>query len=341
MKCANCPNGIDRLGRFAPVLTALSVVAVVLLLLMAAVAQAGTMQASWRLAVADSAVARGEHVLLGDIASPVGELPDKHWKTLAATKLWKAPANEGEQQNISRGKLGRLLHYHLGDIARLCVVSGPMTLQRGGKLVDGPDLERLVVETLTPQVAAMRGEVTLRDFRLPTKLFLGDSQNTLSVDPVNQVEPGRISLLIREKNPAQITIRKYTGTVFMDQWVNVACAARPINSREEIAPDMVTFKRKNAAYLRGEPWDGKRFGMRAERPMGAGEVIYLDNLDDVPLIARGETVELVYDGRYVRLTASAEALEDGRMGESIPVRNLQSNREIVAKVRDGDTVVVH
>lgn len=78
----------------------------------------------------------------------------------------------------------------------------------------------------------------------------------------------------------------------------------------------------------------------AVRPMGAGEVIYLSNLEDVPLISRGDTVSLVYEGSFVRLTATAEALADGRAGETIPVRNMQSRREIAAQVVDGGTVVV-
>ncbi len=340
MTCRTCDDATGRLGRYAPALTLLSAAALALTLLLAAVAQAGTIQASWRLAVSGSAVAGGQTVLLGDIAQPVGEIPDAHWQKLARTELWEAPGTVGEQQNIPRGRLERLLRFHLGDLAQLCVVSGPLTVQRGGRLLDGGALERLVVDSLTPRVTRMRGEVSLRDFRLPSSVFLGDEQNTLAVDVVGQFSPGRLSLLLREKNPAEITVRKYAGTVFLDQWLSVPCAARPINTRETVTPDAVSFQRKNAAYLRGEPWDGARFGLMAVRPMGAGEVIYLSNLEDVPLISRGDTVSLVYEGSFVRLTATAEALADGRAGETIPVRNMQSRREIAAQVVDGGTVVV-
>jgi flagella basal body P-ring formation protein FlgA len=158
------------------------------------------------------------------------------------------------------------------------------------------------------------------------------------VDVAGGFGPGRISLLLREVNPAQITVRKYGATVFLDQWVNVACAARPINPRDELSPDKVTFMRKNAAYLRGEPWDGRRFGLRAVRPMGTGEVIYKANLDDVPLVSRGDTLTLVYQGRNVRLRTQVEALADGGLGDMIPVRNPDSKREVVAEIRDAETV---
>ena len=125
MTRTRCRTAMGRLGRFAPGLAALGSAALLLVTLLAAMAQAGTMQASWRLAVASAAMAPGETVLLGDIARPVGELPAEHWQTLAATPLWPAPAREGEQQSIARGKLTNLLRFHLGDLAQRCVVSGP------------------------------------------------------------------------------------------------------------------------------------------------------------------------------------------------------------------------
>ncbi|WP_084457853.1 flagellar basal body P-ring formation chaperone FlgA [Desulfocurvus vexinensis] len=340
MTRTRCRTAMGRLGRFAPGLAALGSAALLLATLLAAVAQAGTMQASWRLAVAPAAVARAETVLLGDIARPVGELPAEHWQTLAATPLWPAPAREGEQQNIARGKLASLLRFHLGDLAQLCVVSGPLTVQRGGRLLDEAELRTLVAEALTARVSGMQGEVSLRDFRLPGQVFLADAQNSLAVDVAGGFGPGRLSLLLREVNPAEITVRKYGATVFLDQWMSVACAARPINPREDLTPDKVTFMRKNAAYLRGEPWDGRRFGLRAVRPMGTGEIIYKANLDDVPLVSRGDTLTLVYEGSHVRLMAQVEALADGRLGDTIVVRNKDSKREIVAEIRDAETVVV-
>jgi flagella basal body P-ring formation protein FlgA len=340
MTCMQRRMAMDRLGHFAPALAALGTAAMLLTLLLLTVAHAGTMQASWRLAVAPAAVTQTDTVLLGDIARPVGDLPEEHWRTLAATPLWAAPARDGEQQNITRGKVESLLRYHLRDLAQLCVVSGPLVVQRGGRLLDEAALRALVSESLTARVSGMRGEVSLRDFRLPSQVFLADSQNTLAVDVAGGFGPGRISLLLREVNPAQITVRKYGATVFLDQWVNVACAARPINPRDELSPDKVTFMRKNAAYLRGEPWDGRRFGLRAVRPMGTGEVIYKANLDDVPLVSRGDTLTLVYQGRNVRLRTQVEALADGGLGDMIPVRNTDSKREVVAEIRDAETVVV-
>ena len=126
----------------------------------------------------------------------------------------------------------------------------------------------------------------------------------------------------------------------MDQWLSVPCAARPVNTHDRLGPEHVAFERKNAAFLSGDPWDGRSFGMRVKRPVGAGEVIYAKNLEDVPLVSRGDVVTLEFQGRFVHLSTDAKALSDGKLGERIPVRNLGSNREVIAEVVNASTVVV-
>ncbi|MBU1003271.1 MAG: flagellar basal body P-ring formation chaperone FlgA [Proteobacteria bacterium] len=311
-----------------------------LAVLAAGVALAATVQASWRLALGSAAVAQGPRVTLGEIARPVGDLPQQQWASLAVIELWQAPEETGKQQTITSDKLAEMLRYYLGDLAELCVIGDHLVIQRGGRVIEGPDLERLVVEALTGRISSLGGEVNLRDFRLPRQIFLSDVQSSVEVSVAGSFKPGRLSLHLTEIDAGSNVQRRYTGGVFMDQWLNVPCADRPINARERLTPDAVGFKRKNAAYLRGEPWDGRSFGQRVQRAVGGGEVLYQDNLEDVPLISRGDLVTLVFLGRYVRLTASAKALEDGKLGQRIMVENLSSKREIAAEISDARTVLV-
>jgi len=45
-------------------------------------------------------------------------------------------------------------------------------------------------------------------------------------------------------------------------------------------------------------------------------------------------------GKSMTVSTAGEALSQGRLGENIRVRNLKSDREIIAKVKNKDTVVV-
>ncbi|UIJ39050.1 flagellar basal body P-ring formation chaperone FlgA [Desulfobaculum bizertense] len=296
--------------------------------------------AQWRLSIKKAATVEQDVVRLSDIATPVGPLSQADWQALGTTELWKSPRNYGGQMDISREKLRNLLGYYLEDIVRLCIIPGHLTIQKGGRIVEGAELQKMLVESLTPQLRSLPGENSLRDFRVPEFVFLRDTQNTLDTSIKGQLKPGRVSLRIQEKGLDGHVFRKFSGTAFLDSWRTVACAATPLNSKEELSPENVTFVRKNAAFLRGTPWDGKRFGMRVMRPVGAGQVIYADVLDNVPVIARGDRVTVVYQKKHIRLTMTGKAMEDGSIGDSILVRNMQSRRDVSGVVQGAGTVVI-
>lgn len=50
---------------------------------------------------------------------------------------------------------------------------------------------------------------------------------------------------------------------------------------------------------------------------------------------------MIYTRGNLRMTTQAEALADGEPGATIPVRNLQTKKQIYATVKDGSTVEIH
>lgn len=59
------------------------------------------------------------------------------------------------------------------------------------------------------------------------------------------------------------------------------------------------------------------------------------------MVRRGEVVTLRYARGNVRMTTQAEALADGEPGATIPVRNLQTKKQVFATVKDNATVEIH
>jgi flagella basal body P-ring formation protein FlgA len=113
-----------------------------------------------------------------------------------------------------------------------------------------------------------------------------------------------------------------------------------MNKEELLEHDKVAFRRVNLASLRGEPWDGRGGPWRLARPVAEGQVLYKADLAHIPTVRKGSRVTLVYEGKTVRLTVHAEALTDGSAGETIPVRNSMSRKEVFGMVLDSATVVV-
>ncbi len=295
---------------------------------------------AWRIAVQEAAVTSGEKVTLGEIARPLGPMPEAHWKALAATELWPAPPADGKPMAVNRDKLEKALKHYLGENADYCLLPDRLVLRRGGKLLGEDDLAQLVVKNLTPQIKALGREASFRDYRLPESYFMDDPTNELAVDVVGRLEPGRLSLRFVERDLRGQEVRKVSGSVFLDCYKDVMAAAEPLDRDQALTPEAVTTKRVNLAYMRGDPWDGRGGPWRLTRPVGAGEPIYQDDLEPLPMVRRGEAVTLKYEGRHVTLQVMAEALEDAGPGQTVRVRNTQSSREVVARVRDAHTVVV-
>jgi flagella basal body P-ring formation protein FlgA len=294
----------------------------------------------WRIEILPAAVVQGDMVRLGDVARPVGEPDAAAWQRLAGVELFPAPAETGKRSTVSRDNLAALLSRLLGYQADLCLLTGQLVVQRGGKVVLEDELARLAVEYLTPRLKSLPGETALRDWRLPAYVFLEEPGGAVDFELGSDLAAGRMTLRVLERVPGGQNWKRFNATVFVDQWTTVPAAAAPLNRGDALVPDKISFARVNLAFLKGKPWDGRTFGLRLVRPVGQGQPLLLQDMEEAPAVAKGARLELVYQGRSVRLSTPVVALADGKIGQSIPVQNVQSGRQVLAVVRDAQTVVV-
>lgn len=302
-------------------------------------AQQADSRQGWWLQIKGAAAAQGATVLLGDIAVPQGDMPASAWKELAARPLWPAPERQGHQAAYSRERLSVLLRQHLGDTAEACVLPTQLVLQRGGSALDGQAVSKRVVEYLTVQAQSLGGEVDMKDLYAPDAVFLAGPRDRVEIVPTSPMRPGRVNLALEVRAPEGKVLRRYAVSAFLNVWKSVPCAIRPMNRLEQVNLANVQYRRKNLAH-NDNVWDGSGGPWRMARSVGADQVIHTTDLEPVPVISRGEKVNLVYEGANIRLNVKAEALSDGGPGQTIQVRNLQSNRKITATVQDASTVVV-
>jgi flagella basal body P-ring formation protein FlgA len=283
---------------------------------------------------------QGPEVTLGDLAMAVGPESAIFLEHFASFKLADAPPKQGDRKVLSADMIREALN-EIVAAPGSCVVPFQIHVQRGGRVLDAPLIKKEADKFLTQALAPLQAEVKIREYRLPDRLFLPDVAGSLSMETSREIEPGRVSFRINVLDGDKKVVRQISASAFLDAWVAVPCAARPLGRGRMIGPEAVRFERKNLAYLRGAIWNGRGGPWRVKRPMGTGEVVYDKNIELMPLIAQGSRVSLVFEGPSIRLEVPAEALEDGRTGRSIMVRNLQSDKEILARVKDKNTVVVH
>ena len=297
-------------------------------------------QNDWRLKIESAAVALNDSVFLGDIATPLGHMDETLWQDLSRRALWAAPEQEGKPMQVNRSRLAQALRQALGkDIAGRCILPTSLVIQRGGLVFREDVLRDYVVKSLTPQLSAMPGEAQLTEFRLPEYIFLEHAQQQIQLEP-GKLAPGRITLRFAVKEADGTVLRRVAGTVNLQLWVTVPAAMRVMSKGENLTPEAVTFMRVNAATLKDMPWDGQGGPWRLARGLSAGEPILQSELQSQLMVRRGDVVTLIYARGNLRMTTQAEALSDGEPGATIAVRNLQSKKQVYAKVKDGGTVII-
>jgi len=79
--------------------------------------------------------------------------------------------------------------------------------------------------------------------------------------------------------------------------------------------------------------------MELARPLRAGTPIRSHDLRPILMVKRGQSVLMeIGQGQGFRISARLEALQDGRMGEQIRLKNAESGRQLSGVVTGKDLV---
>lgn len=295
----------------------------------------------WQIEVKKTAVVEGEYIQLQEIAKALDEGEMPMWKGMANSTLDSAPGR-GNRKVYYRRQLKDMLSRHLGSNAALIRLPQKMVVQNGGKIFGKSEMKKRVQRLVESRTQDWDAEINLRDYRLPEYICLEDKQQSLEISFDSSLSPGRNTVSIKLLTDGDEVKKRFAGSVFLDLWKKVPCAASPIQRHETLDSGKIITERKNLAYLPYEIWDMEDKGgpWRLKKSIGEGSVLYKRILEPVPLICKGESVNLLFQGDSIRLEVPARALEEGSKGDALRVENLRSDKRIRARVRDKNTVVV-
>ncbi|NLW81038.1 MAG: flagellar basal body P-ring formation protein FlgA [Desulfovibrionales bacterium] len=298
-------------------------------------------QAEGRLILAGAVCVDGPVLRLADLARAEGDGAVAAMASIADRPLLAAPRFDGARANLSGSRLKELIIQRFGPGLPEIEVPEQVQVQRGGQVISAVAMREDINKILTQALAHLEGEVEIRDYRIADYLFIKDKTPVqIRVVPAGVLAPGRISLRLEALNREGGVVQSFTGTVFADVWKTVPCAARVLNRGDVLEPALVTFARKNLAYLPRPCWDGRGVALRMAAPVGEGQVIAAEAVERIPEVVKGKVLTLVYAGQHLRLSVPVESLEDGSIGSVIRVRNVQSRRMVAARVVDAETAQV-
>jgi flagella basal body P-ring formation protein FlgA len=204
----------------------------------------------------------------------------------------------------------------------------------------GAEMEKIISDYLYQE--ALRGESSakVKNMRVPDRLILPKGSITYQVvPPKNSNFLGKISLSIQFHVDGKL-LKKVWVTATVELFVDVLVAKHPLGKHKPIGEDDLELRRMDLAQLPLNVIFNSQdvVGKRTRQSIGPGTPLRTDMIELPPIIQRGDVVVVVVESKGLRITAMGKARRRGRLGERIPVENLDSKKILYARIIDSRTV---
>ena len=289
-----------------------------------------------QLQVSSAVQVRSAHLKLGDVARLSGLSPAER-ERLAAIDLGPAPA-VGTGRLLPRAFLRSTLEAAGLPVGMVLRLPERLEVTRASAVLES-SAQRDAVEAA---VRSHLGQVdTLASVKVPS---LPDLQvpagATLGISVDRAPKGGRtVSTTLRVLD-GQVAIRTQQVVVQIDPLTQTWVLRGDIGRGQPVTSgDLVSVMRPASE----QPADAIRdpaelIAATARRDLTGGEPLVRRAVEVQPMVARGQRVTMVAIGRGIRVSAVGEALAAGRQGDTIRIKNLDSNKVVTGRVSGPQTV---
>jgi len=191
------------------------------------------------------------------------------------------------------------------------------------------------------------------DYDLDSSLYkievLGNSLGHLDVSgenvtlrPLTRKEPLGLFTVLVDVDLADGTHKRAQIRLRIHKYAQVMVTRGPIKRHEVITQNNVTMKKMEVTSLQEQPLDSLdgNSAFRARRNLARGKIITRSAIEPVPDIDVGREVSIVFDNGPCVITAPGRALQSGRIGDRVKIKNTATGKVIYARVQSSRIVSV-
>ncbi|MFQ5705966.1 MAG: flagellar basal body P-ring formation chaperone FlgA [bacterium] len=137
-------------------------------------------------------------------------------------------------------------------------------------------------------------------------------------------------------------LRRFAVRINVRVFQTVVVSNRPLSRLTLLADDFLSLSRRETTHISRTIYTSKDglVGLRTRRFVQSGEIVTEDLVEVPPLIARGKEVRIIFKKDALEISVTGVSREDGRLGETIKVKCLETNKTFKANVVDATTVIV-
>lgn len=177
-------------------------------------------------------------------------------------------------------------------------------------------------------------QLSLSGLQVRSPLLVPAGAVTLDFEPApgdDLLGPSSLNLLVWVDGAL---IERIPVRVRVDGQLRVLVLSRPVRLGQELTASDVQEELRSVATLTGQPAlrRDEVVGRQARRALNSNRVLGLEDVEDKPVLRKGDAVTILLRSGALLLTAQGEALQDGRTGETISVLNVGTKRQLRGKV---------
>ncbi len=283
---------------------------------------------------------RGDRILLGEIGNIGARAPEfsKIVAAMRAIDLGDAPPPMASIELSGEHILSAIEAQ--GIALDLIAYSLPqsVTITREGRVLPVPEVLAEARDKLgrDPELDVQVREVSWEHSQIiptgPTRVTV----ERLGLPSGGKI-PLRVTVLVNEKAAS-----RFVATAMVDDWREVPVLSHNIERGMLISPEDIAVVRINLLKQPSDTLIDTKdvIGKRAKARISAGETLRRTMIDIPPLVAQGKKIKLLYRRGMLSASASAVALDNGTLGESVRVRNDNSKKVLQAIVLNENEVEV-
>ncbi|MEJ2729203.1 MAG: flagellar basal body P-ring formation chaperone FlgA [Deltaproteobacteria bacterium] len=283
----------------------------------------------------------GDDVLLGQIAAIEGS--DARWiQQLRDIVIGRAPL-PGQTRRYDRHYLEMRLKQHDVDLSAV-VLAVPQNVEvaRSAVIIEEQELRQMVSDFILRNISRDNKTFRIKEIRVPKGVILPKGRVSYRVvAPRSRELMGKCPIAVDLSVNGQPQKKVWT-TATIEILGPVVMTCKPLGRHKPITEDDIELQTMDLSDL---PRDviadpAAVLGKRTRRAIGAQTPLRADLIELPPLVKRGDLVTVIAESNGLKITTLGQVKKKGRLGERIPVVNMDSKKILYARVVDANTVKV-
>lgn len=313
-----------------------------LVLLQAEVYAVEDLSADERVYVYLKSVARtsGDQILLGDVAQVEGS-DQSMVARVSSLPLGPSPQPGGDIL-LNRENIRRCMVTHRIDPVKVAIAgSDEILITRAGRKVSGREIAALVEDYVQRSWDGRKVRTEVTYSNLPQEINLPENNLEFAVlDPLRSRVFGSSAVSLATMDQGRV-VQRVPVSLRARVFETVGVASRDIRQGEVLSPGDFELVEREVSDPRSEPVLSleQAAGKRLRRNVRRDQIIFLDLLENPPVVERGDEVILVVQYKNIRIGCPGKAWESGGTGDKILVRN-QYGRNLTGLVLDSHTIEI-